>query len=231
MSDTNSPSPWKGRLTEGLVIVVSILLAFGIDAWWDESREQRETRELVEALEPELSDMLAQIELVGDSADLRTEWAAWLQNATPAEIQEMSETDAWARFLRLTAPKTFDPGAGGALTSIFEAGAIDRIEENELRAAITAIPPLLDDIAEEREFLTENMYRLQGRMAEIGLASSSLLIFTGEESAVAGLEQMRADPLMRELIATAGLLSWVLSEELGRLGAHIARTLELVRAN
>ena len=36
----NNTIPWKRLSTEGLVIVVSILLAFAIDAWWEERQEQ-----------------------------------------------------------------------------------------------------------------------------------------------------------------------------------------------
>ena len=34
------PIPWLRVFAEGAVIVVSILLAFGIDAWW-EGRQER----------------------------------------------------------------------------------------------------------------------------------------------------------------------------------------------
>ena len=34
--------PWLRVWVEGVVIVVSILLAFGIQAWWDERQESQE---------------------------------------------------------------------------------------------------------------------------------------------------------------------------------------------
>jgi hypothetical protein len=39
--DTGKPAHWKRLVTEGLVIMVSILLAFAIDAWWDDQQEKR----------------------------------------------------------------------------------------------------------------------------------------------------------------------------------------------
>jgi hypothetical protein len=36
---------WKRFLVEGVVILVSILLAFSIDAWWDSRIEQQRERE------------------------------------------------------------------------------------------------------------------------------------------------------------------------------------------
>lgn len=38
----------RGKLfREGVVIVASILLAFAIDAWWDERKERVEEREIL----------------------------------------------------------------------------------------------------------------------------------------------------------------------------------------
>jgi hypothetical protein len=45
--------PWLRVFVEGVVIVGSILLAFGIDAWWEERQEGVE--ELLKVLRPELA--------------------------------------------------------------------------------------------------------------------------------------------------------------------------------
>jgi len=42
--------PWLGVFVEGVVIVGSILLAFGIDAWWDGRQERERTLAAVAAL-------------------------------------------------------------------------------------------------------------------------------------------------------------------------------------
>jgi hypothetical protein len=47
----NRPKPqWRRFLAEGLIIVLSILLAFGIDAWWDGLQESRRRDTLVSGL-------------------------------------------------------------------------------------------------------------------------------------------------------------------------------------
>ena len=46
--------PWQRLLAESVAIVVSILLAFWIDAWWDDRRDQTEQRTLLAALRVEL---------------------------------------------------------------------------------------------------------------------------------------------------------------------------------
>jgi hypothetical protein len=50
-------------IAEGVVIVASILLAFGLDAWWDATQQSRETADLLAALDEEFA--LAAEELEG----------------------------------------------------------------------------------------------------------------------------------------------------------------------
>ena len=45
---------WKRLLVEGVVIVVSILLAFAIDAWWDERQQLSDAEDQVERVVAEL---------------------------------------------------------------------------------------------------------------------------------------------------------------------------------
>lgn len=49
MTDTKE-IPWRRLTVEGAAIVVSILLAFGIDAWWDERNDLHRERAYLEIL-------------------------------------------------------------------------------------------------------------------------------------------------------------------------------------
>lgn len=53
-SGRHSPRRWSGRLVEAFLIVASILLAFAIDAWWDDRSEGREDRALLEGFREDL---------------------------------------------------------------------------------------------------------------------------------------------------------------------------------
>ena len=46
---------WKRIAVEAAAIVVSILLAFAIDAWWDDRQERIEEREVLLGLKSEFS--------------------------------------------------------------------------------------------------------------------------------------------------------------------------------
>jgi hypothetical protein len=74
---------WGRILAEGSAILVSILLAFGIQAWWEERQERAEEAELLSRLHAEFSTNLARI-------DERTYYGAVLRQGEElfAQIKE-----------------------------------------------------------------------------------------------------------------------------------------------
>ena len=56
------PSWLAGAFIEMVVVVVSILIAFSLDAWWDRQMEQRQEREVMAGLLSEFREVEAQIE-------------------------------------------------------------------------------------------------------------------------------------------------------------------------
>ncbi len=50
------PVPWPRIFAEGLAIIVSILLAFGIQAWWEDRQQRQEERILLAGLLVDLRD-------------------------------------------------------------------------------------------------------------------------------------------------------------------------------
>ncbi len=59
---SNTSIEWKRLITEGTVIVVSILLAFTIDAWWDERQQTRDAADQVARVVAELRANVALLE-------------------------------------------------------------------------------------------------------------------------------------------------------------------------
>ncbi len=54
--------PWLRVFVEGVVIVVSILLAFGLQAWWDGRQEREEQEAYLTAVSGELRTVKARME-------------------------------------------------------------------------------------------------------------------------------------------------------------------------
>ena len=53
---------WRSAVLDGFAVLIAILLAFGIDAWWDLRNEDEEARSYLQALKTELIDNRATID-------------------------------------------------------------------------------------------------------------------------------------------------------------------------
>jgi hypothetical protein len=136
----NDRPRWSRLFIEGIVIVVSILAAFGIDAAWDARQERVRRAKLIEALQLDLrttQERLASSRARGDSLTARA--AAFLQ---AIESQEPLPIDS-LRYL-----------AGGAFTSFLFYPALSSYEAavatGDLRLVQTS--SLLDAITDFRQF-------------------------------------------------------------------------------
>ena len=66
---------WNRLTIEGLVIVVSILLAFAIDAWWDQKREIRDAEDQIARVIAELRANVSMLEAQDQALDHATQAA------------------------------------------------------------------------------------------------------------------------------------------------------------
>lgn len=165
MTDTHG-IPWKRVVVEGSVIVASILLAFGIDAWWDD-RQLRESdiahlHGVVEELRSHRSLLAEAIESHRTTVDLGYELFALLASEqTPAERARTSEViDLMFNFYRINAPF-------GSLQTAISSGAIARMGDVDLASDIASWPTTIDDLLEEQDNASELIilqhYALLGR--------------------------------------------------------------------
>ncbi len=94
MSESRRSVDRNRLLIEGLVIVVSILLAFTIDAWWDQQREVRDAKDQVARVVAELRANVAILEAQDQSLDYTTRAAREFlsimgPDAEPVSTQEI----------------------------------------------------------------------------------------------------------------------------------------------
>ena len=140
-------------LVEAAVIVVSILLAFGIDAAWDERSERRSERLALQALHAEA---LANRELLGTVLgrvrdDLAR--AAEFYDLSPAELGAMPQDAASSRVLQsLWRPNTYAL-KDGAFEGLVRAGRLELIRSVELRQKLIDWQGEAADLDERHEVL------------------------------------------------------------------------------
>jgi len=142
-----SDIPWAQLGIEGFAIVVSILLAFSIDAWWDARKEREEEIRLLNALGAEMSDNASS---AARFAERRSEQASSIQilidtltSVESGESVQLSNKHLGSAFVA---------GTYGAQRAVYDAmvqsGQLRLIENDGLREKLAGWPAILDDATE-----------------------------------------------------------------------------------
>lgn len=138
-----------GRLfVEGIVIVLSILLAFAIDAWWDERQERIEEADILLGL---------QHEFVGNREELQRRIT--LHSEIMLAIKELlvaSRQGYWdlenltvdEAIGRLVSPPTSDLGSG-VLDAMINAGRIEVLSNRDLQVKLAAWNSVFDEVHDD----------------------------------------------------------------------------------
>lgn len=133
--------PWFRVLVEGIVIVGSILLAFGIEAWWDSSQDEARERQYLESLRSEFSAVQAEFPN-SERQRVRTLRAhealiGQMQGDTPAPA------DSLLLWISLTSfPISFDPPRA-VFDDMISGGGTQLIQFDSLRLALAQYDAVL----------------------------------------------------------------------------------------
>jgi len=136
---------WQQVLTEGAVIVFSILLAFWIDAWWDQREEGNRVDHLLHALEKEWTENLDRIDDTIPIWDEYVVFTAQRINASLDDIDSLTPEDLGQIFGRSSSFVSFtfynpSMGAWNAAVQV----ALPNIDDVDLSSAIAAWPSQLE---------------------------------------------------------------------------------------
>ena len=154
MTESASQLQWRRRISEGLAIVVSILLAFAIDALWDDRQERLEEQEVLSALLAEFRLNRAEAAEVIETHELGRQRVAVLAQLTVAEVGALRSAEAEAILVAMANPRTFGPILG-TIDSLIGAGRLSIIQVRELRTSLTSFINLSEDAEEDAAHLTE----------------------------------------------------------------------------
>jgi len=158
--------PWLRVTAEGTAIVVSILLAFGIQAWWEGRQQQTELRQLLLLLDTELtrnSRLLEASIAAHDEILAAIEWTV-REGSTSVHARPSNP---------FAAVEVFNPTTG-ALDALTSSGALGIMEDVELRVLITSLPGLVADLAEKEERATTRREHVRSRVAAKGVRIGDL---------------------------------------------------------
>ncbi len=137
---------WLLIFMEGVVIVASILLAFGIEAWWDGRQERVEERQALEALARDFesaAEEIDQVALVMDSVAI----AANIILGWTGPSADSRHADSLALLMpSITRVGSFQPPLG-TLQALLGSGDLRLIRNDSLRAALASFPSRLAQVS------------------------------------------------------------------------------------
>ena len=131
-----SRMPWAKLAAEFALIIVGILCAFGIDAWWDARALASDRRDLLEGLRADFESNLALIDSAKIRHGLIKAAAHELMQVTGPEVPPTISPDSIGRLIfALTYRYRFRP-AQGTLVSLINSGRWELLRDDALQAAL-----------------------------------------------------------------------------------------------
>jgi hypothetical protein len=230
-----------GRLIgESVVIVGSILLAFAIDAAWDQRQLRNEEQEALTALRSEFSASLEQIDRVLDIYRQDRERVALLRTSSSQELRGLPQREVSAIMLATSNIWSFDP-TRGATDELVGAGRLGVLRDGALRQALSTFTNLVTDAAEDVPPMRSFVEYIWLREAELGgpwtdpetevtwagpvQGFSYLPLATADD-----LIRVREDSLFMSLVARLHLNAAYYVGDLERLRSQIILVLDLLEA-
>lgn len=162
---------------EMVVVVLSILIAFGVDAWWDGVQASREEKELLGELQRDFANSLEMLDdrwipihrvtliatldllwlvhggqepLPLDPATVLTGNLDFVFDLAEAPFSTTPTTITVADSLVASAlfDATYDPTLA-SLDALLQSGSLDKFQNRDLRAALAGFPAILADSGDE----------------------------------------------------------------------------------
>jgi hypothetical protein len=150
-------APWLRVFVEGTVIVGSILLAFGIDAWWDERGEAQRRAGLISALVADFDEADAALDGAMDAHNLvENVTARWLRLARSTSPTPDLAAVSDSLISQMLFTGRFDPPRG-SIEALLNAGDISVLADARLGEMLSGWPAQVAAF-NEREQNAINVY-------------------------------------------------------------------------
>jgi hypothetical protein len=152
----SSESTWRRLAIEAPVIIVSILLAFAIDAWWDERGERQAEAIMLQRLQADFTELDEALKTVEKEHGWATEASLYFMNQPIGTILQPTEEIDRNVFLVFLASRTFNPGSG-AIASFYNNGGGTLIQSKALADKILGWSGLVEELQEEEANLQKGV--------------------------------------------------------------------------
>ena len=157
----------KRLIVDVVAIVLSILLAFAIDAWWDERKERAEEREVLQSLYVEFEANRDEAAVVIAIHEVAVRSIARLMEMNQDEILALSADEVEQQIRFFANPRTFD-AVRGSIDALTSSGKLGILRSRELREALTTFVNIIDDAVEDRDYLSRTSLTVWNEVARNG---------------------------------------------------------------
>jgi len=137
--------PWKRISVEAATIIASILLAFAIDAWWQDRQVRVEEQEILSGLHTEF---VANREVLTRTLSLNLRGMQSLQDfliLVEGDQSEDAKAIVLATLTEMAGPYTTDLG-NGTLDALLSSGRLENLTNRRLRTLLTAWGGVISDV-------------------------------------------------------------------------------------
>lgn len=233
MMANSSKIPWPRILAEGGAIVVSILLAFGIEAWWSARQLHLEEQNILRQLAAEFqTNAHLLVERRHDHEEILRATELVLSLTGPELDQEMAEsTEVRAAIDRMIRWWTYDPQMG-VISGLTQSGRLSIISSDLLRNALASWPSRVQDLVEDEIFAQQVTANQLEPFISDTVAMRNVVSYAdvGESRFSASLARLLTDQKFENLVyLKLGLTLGILEEYVG-LAADITAIQELIES-
>lgn len=163
----NKQIPWLRAVLEGALIVSSILLAFGIDAWWADEQDQKESLRLVAGLHQDLTATRSALSETIRIQEETVDRLARLDRMTEVDLARIPPDSVDGFVFAVQAPWTFD-GQSGTLEALIASGRLSILGVPGLSGALLTWKALVADLEEEKWTVRAIADATRHRTAQLG---------------------------------------------------------------
>lgn len=144
------------RLVDAIVVVCSILLAFAIDAWWDDRSERKAEIVLLKRMHADFSDVRAMLEVtLKDHAETHDACVALLEFEIGETLPDTPEVDSMVAKVFI-ASRTFNPGSA-AVAAFLNSDRARLVRNQPLADLLLAWSGLVEEVQEEEAQLQKGV--------------------------------------------------------------------------
>lgn len=206
--------PWLQIFIEGTAIVVSILLAFAIDAWWEKRGLLHEEQEILVGLNDEFIDVRDRL---GDWIDHNRLGSQLINRFLSDEVEAMSREDIELMYLHAAVlVNVLDEG--GMLNGLLASGRLELVSDRELRSRLGKWPDYIDDLRiNDQSARTMAMQLIQRFLASQGIprdvCEQGKFVCPDSEEVPREYLRLARNPEFRSLLIVRRLYMWHIADD------------------